>query len=72
MWRGTDQGWLKYFCAHLVQPPVEFGWLVTLPLGGILAEEEDQPAVVHVEGITVTAHVCRRRTELAFHLPAHM
>lgn len=42
----------------LVQLPVEFGWFVVLGFGGLLAEEEDEPAVVHVEGVVVPVHVC--------------
>lgn len=44
--------------AHLIELPVELGRLVGFSLGGILAEQEDQAAVVHVQGVVVPVHIC--------------
>lgn len=46
------------FQAHLVEFPVELSRLVGLSLGGLLAEQEHQAAVVHVQGRVVPVHVC--------------
>lgn len=37
---------------------MELGGLVVLRFCRLLAEEEDEPAVVHVEGVVVPVHVC--------------
>lgn len=43
---------------HLVEFPVELGRFVVLGLRRLLAEEEDQPAVVDVERVVVSVHGC--------------
>lgn len=48
----------KRLMSNLVQFPVEFGRFVILGFSWLLAEEEDEPAVVHVEGVVVPVHVC--------------
>lgn len=48
----------KRLAPDLVQLPVELGGLVVLRFCRLLAEEEDEPAVVHVEGVVVPVHVC--------------
>lgn len=45
----------------LVQLPVELGGLVVLSFCRLLAEEEDEAAVVHVERVVVPVHVCGRK-----------
>lgn len=45
----------------LVQFPVELGRFVVLSLRWLLAEEEDQPAVVDVQRVVVSVHVCGSR-----------
>lgn len=47
----------------LVQLPVELGGFVVLGFCRLLAEEEDEPAVVHVEGVVVPVHVCGGKTK---------
>lgn len=45
--------------ADLVEFPVKLGWFVVLCLRRILAEKKDQPAVVDVERVVVSVHLCR-------------
>lgn len=47
----------KRLVPDLVQLPVELGGFVVLSFCRLLAEEEDEPAVVHVEGVVVPVHV---------------
>lgn len=47
--------------SDLVQLPVELGGLVVLSFCRLLAEEEDEAAVVHVERVVVPVHVCSRK-----------
>lgn len=49
--------------ADLVEFPVELGRFVVLSLRRILAEEEDQPAVVNVKRVVVSVHLCRAEEE---------
>lgn len=49
--------------ADLVKFPVELGRLVVLSFRRILAEQEDQPAVVDVERVVVSVHLCRRERD---------
>lgn len=50
--------------SDLVQLPVELGRFVVLGFCRLLAEEEDEPAVVHVERIVVPVHVCGGKTNM--------
>ncbi|TNN87668.1 hypothetical protein EYF80_002015 [Liparis tanakae] len=49
--------------ADLVQFPVELGWFVVLCLRWVLAQEEDQPAVVDVQRVVVPVHLCSGKYE---------
>lgn len=49
--------------ADLVQFPVELSRFVVLSFRRILAEEEDQPAVVHVKRVVVSVHLCGAEKE---------
>lgn len=54
---------LSAVAADLVEFPVELGRFVVLSLRRILAEEEDQPAVVDVKRVVVSVHLCRAEEE---------
>lgn len=43
--------------AHLIEFPVELSRLDGLALGGLLAEQEHQAAVVHVQAVVVPVHI---------------
>lgn len=49
--------------ADLVELPVKLCWFVVLCLGWILAQEEDQLAVVDVQRVVVSVHLCRGECE---------
>lgn len=55
--------------AHLIEFPVELSRLEGLALGGLLAEQEHQAAVVHVQAVVVPVHIWGGWTEL---FPAHL
>lgn len=49
--------------ADLVEFPVELCWFVVLGLGWILAEEQNQPAVMNVQRVVVSVHLCTKSKE---------
>lgn len=55
----SDAGFLPSWrrVTDLVEFPVELGRFVVLSFGRILAEEQDQPAVVDVERVVVSVHL---------------
>lgn len=56
-------GFCQQWGVDLVEFPVELSRFVVLSFRRILAEEEDQPAVVHVKRVVVSVHLCGAEKE---------
>lgn len=47
--------------SYMVEFPVELCWFVIFCLTGVLTQEQHQTAVVHIQGVVVSVHLCGRQ-----------